>query len=258
MSRDLSATIRNVVDARYGAETHDVAILTLPATTTLPSVTLYCSGKDGLTIGSQLYLKNLRAIGTISYSLGGNADSTSITLENISQILGASLTDSSRTLDGASVRIDRAFLINPDTGQYEIDTLFIGVVDGFKVNEDTIELTVVSDMSQRNARIANVQATQRCRNTFNVNGSGVGPDCAWQTSQGGDPLTCDLVFDSAGGCLGHNNQFHFGGVPTLLPKDLPVQNYPENPGPGGYEPTPTRNPRQLDPDFQPWREFNLN
>ncbi len=258
MSRDLTTTIRNVIEAQYGQQTHDVVILTLPATGSLPSVTIYCSGVAGLTVDSQLYLNNLRSIGTIKYSLGGNADSTSITLENVSQILGISLTDSSRTLDGASVRINRAFLINTNTNQYEVDPLFVGVVDGFKVNEDTIDLTVVSDMSQRNARVANIQATQRCRHTFDVNGSGIGPDCAWQVSQGGDPLTCDLVFDSPGGCLGHNNQFHFGGVPTLLPKDLPVQNYPENPGPGGYEPTPTRIPRQLDPDFQPWREFNIS
>jgi hypothetical protein len=148
-------------------------------------------------------------------------------------------------------------LINPDTNQYEIDTLFTGIVDGVKINEDTVDLTVVSDMSQRNARLGNIQVTQRCRHTFNVNGSGIGPDCAWQVSQGGDPLNCDLVFDSAGGCLGHNNQHRFGGVPTLLPKDLPPQTYPGDTGPGGYLPTPTRMPREFDPDFQPWREYSL-
>ena len=257
MPRDLSSTIRAVVNARYGAESHDVVIITLPANLTNSAVTIYCCGKTGLVIDGQLYLNNLRSIGTLKFSLGSNSDTTSIALENVSQSLGITLTDADRILDGASVRIDRAFLINPDTNQYEIDTLFNGIVDGVKINEDTVDLTVVSDMSQRNARIGNIQVTQRCRHTFNVNGSGIGPDCAWQVSQGGDPLNCDLVFDSAGGCAGHNNQHHFGGVPTLLPKDLPPQTYPGDTGSGGYLPTPTRMPREFDPDFQPWREYSL-
>jgi hypothetical protein len=257
MSRDLSATIKAVVDAQYGVESHDVVVITLPATPTLPMVTLRCAGKTGLVINGELYQNNLRSISTIKFSLGSNADNTSIILENVSQSLGLSFTEAERSLDGASVVIKRAWLTDPTTNLYETDTLFTGVVDGVRVSEDQIDLAIVSDMSQRNARLGNTQITQRCRWVFNVNGSGIGPECGWQPAQGGDPLECDLVFDSPQGCSGHNNQHRFGGVPTLLPKDLPTQDYPENPGPGGYADVPTRSHPDLDSDYHPWREFTI-
>lgn len=257
MPRDISSTIKAVVDAQYGAETHDVVDITLPASGLLPAITMHCSGKTGLVVDGNVYQNILRSLGTIKYSLGGNADATSMTIENVSQNFGVLLTDTERILDGASIVIKRAFLVDPSTNTYESDVLFNGIVDGVKIDEEVVSLSVVSDMSQRGARIGNLQITQKCRWTFNKNASGIGPNCNWQLAQGGDPLDCDLVFDSPDGCLGHNNQHRFGGVPTLLAKELPPQVYPEGVDPSGWVPTPTRFPPRLDPDFQPWREHMI-
>jgi hypothetical protein len=247
MPRELSATIKAVIDAQYGVETHEIVNITLPAVGILPSITLYCAGRTGLVVGGQVYQNTLRAIGGIKQSLGGNSDASSITLENVSQTLGVTLTDLDRTLDGADVVIKRAFLVDPDANTYETDELMRGVVDGVKIDEETVTLTVISDISKRTARVGNVQITQRCRHVFNVSGSGIGPSCNWQVAQGGDPLDCDLVFDSPNGCAGHNNQFHFGGVPTLKAKEIPPQSYPPGIGEGGWPTVPTRY-GELDPD----------
>jgi hypothetical protein len=193
----------------------------------------------------------LRSIGEMKFSLGGNPDSTSVTIENVSQSLGVALTDTERSLDGASIIIKRAFLVDVDTNEYEADVLFSGVVDGVKVDENVVSLMVVSDISQRGARIGNIQVTQRCRHVFKD------AHCAWIEAQGGDPDFCNKVFDSEEGCLGHNNQFHFGGVPTLLAREIPPQQYPPGTGPGGWEPVPTNFPTKFDPDYQPWLDYPL-
>lgn len=248
MPRDLSSTIKAIVDARYGAETHDVVDITLPETGVYPEVTVYCAGIEGLTIDGEVYQRFLRALGTIKYSLGGNADNSSLVLENVSQVFGSLLTDTERTLDGASVVIKRAFLVNAITNTYETDILFTGVIDGVKVDEDSITMTVVSDMSKRTARVGNLQITQKCRFVFNKNASGIGPDCNWQLAQGGDPLDCNLVFDSPDGCLGHNNQEHFGGIPTLKAKAIPPQVLPDGIDENGWPILPNRPPGRFDPD----------
>lgn len=256
MPRKLTDTIKAVL-AKDAVETHDIVEITLPESGILSAVTLYCSSHS-LTVDGHAYLPVLRAVSQIKFSLGSNADSAEVALENVSQTFGAELTDTDRTLDGASIIIKRAFLVTaPST--YETIELFRGVVQGIKVDQNVVTLTVVSDLSQRTARVSSRQITQRCIWTFNTSGSGVGPECGWRSGgtgnpvdQAGDPLFCDHILDSATGCLGHANQHRFGGVPLLVPKQIPV---PDDPN-GGYDPfdPPRRGVggKIFDPDIHPW------
>ncbi len=236
MPRNISATIRAVIAQDY-LETHDIVDITLPASGLESAITIYCGGKSGLVVDSNLYLPTLRSISQIKFSLGTNPDSADISLENLSQTFGAVLTDPERTLDGASVIIKRAFLISGES-TYESMILFSGKVQNIKVDQNVVSLSLVSDMSHKAARLAYVQVSQRCRHIFNVNGSGVGPDCGWRSGgtgnpvdQVGNPTDCDLILDSPNGCLGHANQHRFGGVPTLIPNHVE----PVGESNGGYD-----------------------
>jgi hypothetical protein len=254
MPRRLTPTIRAVLDAGY-AQTHDIMDITLPATGALSSVTLHCGGSKGLTVDGNLYLPVLRSINQIKMSLGGNSDMAEATLENVSRTFGAVLADTERPLDGATVVIKRAFLIDENTDTYESVIIFNGVIQNVKVDQNLVTLSILSDMNKRNAKLGNKQITQKCLAVFNVNGSGVGPECGWRsggpgnpTDQVGDPLNCNKVFDSPDGCLGHANQHRFIGVPFLKPKDLPPQTGDDN---GGYDDW-DRPSHRIDPDYHPW------
>lgn len=42
-----------------------------------------------------------------------------------------------------------------------------------------------------------------------------GPLCGWDTSQQGDPDSCDRLLDSPNGCVAHGNTPRFGGQPAM-------------------------------------------
>jgi hypothetical protein len=208
MPRTLSDAIKTVLANPWG-ETHDAVIITFPASGDADEIVLHlCSYTTGLTIDGQDYVDGLRSVSQIKFSIGVNADQATITLENVSKTIGLTITDTSRTLDGSRIEIRRAYKIAD--GTFESISLFHGVVQGVSVDENVATLTVVSDFTQRKAQVASRQCTQRCIWTFK------GTECGWTVPQGGDPDNCDLIFDSPGGCSGHNNQFRFGGVPPLI------------------------------------------
>ena len=214
MPRTLSDAIKNVLAQNYG-ETHDLVILTLPASGELPEIVLYCGSVYGLVVDGQTYQPVLRGISQIKFSVGANADQATIQLENVSQTLGQTISDTTRTLDGSRVEIKRAYRVA--SGSFESISIFHGVVQGLTVDENYVTLTVVSDFTSRNAVVAGRQCTQRCIWAFKS------PECGWRQAEAGnppdqvgDPDDCNLIFDSDGGCKGHANQHRFGGVPPLI------------------------------------------
>lgn len=250
MPRDISATVRAVLDAQ-SAESHDVVIITLPlkAGETQPVVLRQAAAK-GLVLNidgqSQAFLSGLRSISQIKFSLGGNVDGAEITLENVTGVFGAELSDTSRTLDGAFVEIRRAFMTDTVSRTYETVILFEGQVRDIKVDQSLVTLTLVSDMNKKGAKLANRAVTQRCLWTFNVQGSGIGEECGWQVSQGGDPNNCEHTPEA---CAAHNNLHRYGGVPTLKPN--PNSVVVEDTGNGGYDDFLRRSPL-FDEDYRPW------
>lgn len=212
--RQLSQAIKDVLNADYG-ETKDVVIITIPEQVTPPiaETVLYLANGEDITIDSQLYSNKLRNISNIKFTMGHAPDTATIVVQNVDKELGVILTDTDRFLDGAKAEIKRAFKIAD--GTFETDTLFVGQVKDIKVTQEAVEISIVSDMSKRGTSVAGRTLTQRCIWVFNKNGSGVGPQCGWVTTQPGDPLACDHDLDSAGGCKGHGNQHRFGGVPAF-------------------------------------------
>lgn len=228
MPRDVTATIREVLDADYG-ETHDVVDIILPlraGETEDSRVKYYVAASSGIEFNGNAYQPLLRAIGTIKFSLGKAPDNSDITLENVSKTFGYTLSDVTRRLDGAKVIIRRLF--RTSAGWEGID-LFNGYVRDTKISQDSVSISIVSDMSRRNAQVASRAVTQRCIWTFR------GAECGWTPDQIGDPTMCNKVFDHAQGCSGHGNQPRFGGVPTLSPKIQEIIDNLPNPYPRGGE-----------------------
>src|SRR5690349_9586026 len=180
--RTVSDAIKRVLRADYG-ETRDVAIITIPAQATPPisETVLYLANGEGIVIDSQLYSNKLRSVSSIKFSMGHAPDTATITVENVSRELGLLLTDTERIIDGAKVEIKRAFRIAD--GTLEAVTLFVGQVKDIKIDQEIVEITINSDMSKRGTSVAGRTLTQRCIWVFNKNGSGVGPQCGWQTTQ---------------------------------------------------------------------------
>lgn len=214
--RDLSLAIQTVLNS-YEGVTKDVVEITIKAQPQLDpplaEQTLYYANGEGVTIDEQLYENKLRAVGTIKFALSSSPDNCDITIENVSRDLGFILTNTTRIFDGASLIVKRAFKI--EDGTFEPVTLFVGQIADTKIDQETINFTAVSDMNKRGTSVAGRTVTQRCIWKFNVNGSGVGPNCGWQTTQAGDPLSCDHNLDSVNGCRSHGNVQRYGGVPSF-------------------------------------------
>ena len=218
MPRDISATIREMLDRDYG-ETHDVVDIILPlrpGETEDSRVKYYLAAASNLSFNGNAYQPLLRAIGTIKFSLGKAPDSSDITLENVSKTFGYTLSDTTRRLDGAKVIIRRLFRTSaPD---WEGIDLFYGYIRDVKITQDTVSVSIVSDMSRRSAQVASRSVTQRCIWTFR------GAECGWTPDQPGNSTFCNKVFEHEEGCSGHSNQPRFGGVPTLSPKIQEIIN----------------------------------
>lgn len=212
--RTLTSTIQAVLNSD-AIETKDVVIINIPAQIVPPlsATTLYLANGEGVSVNGQPYDNKLREISSIKFSTSSSPDNAEIKIENVSRELGFVLTDTQRVLDGSSVRIDRLFKVAD--GTWEPLTIFVGQVKDLKVDQEFIVLTLVSDMNKRGTKVAGRTITQRCLWVFNKNGSGVGPECGWQTSQPGDPNSCDHDVDSSNGCKAHGNLHRFGGVPAF-------------------------------------------
>jgi hypothetical protein len=230
--RELSTAIKNVL-AQDWAETKDVVIITIPeqfGAIHYDAVTLYFGNGDGIFIDGIQYENKLREISAIKFSLNKTPDNASFVIENVSRSLGFTITDFQRALDGAKVVIKRAFRI--DTTTWESDIMFVGYISDTRIDQQQIEVSLRSDMNRRGTSVAGNPLTQRCILKFNVNGSGVGPFCGWQTSQPGDPLACDKGLDTVNGCQSHGNQHRFGGVPPFTALDT-SNGYDTGAGGGG-------------------------
>lgn len=213
--RELSETIKEVL-AADAAETKDVVIITIPeqqGAITYPETILHLANGDGVFIDGVNYENKLRSMSGIKFSLGKAPDNAEFTIENVSRTLGFSLTDFERSLDGSKVVINRAFKVEGDV--WEPDTMFVGYIRDVKVNQEHIEISCNSDMARRGTSVAGDPITQRCLRRFNINGSGIGVDCGWTTSQPGNPLSCDKGLNTENGCQSHGNQHRFGGLPAF-------------------------------------------
>jgi hypothetical protein len=233
--RTLSENIKAVLSSSY-METKDVVIITLPEQfdPISPEVTLYLANGAGIVIDGQVYSNKLRAISNLKFSLGSAPDNAEITIENVSRDLGFILTDRTKVFDGAKIIIKRAFKISENN--WETVILFVGQIRNVKINEDSITLSSISDMSKRGTNMAQRSLTQKCIWVFNEYGSGIGPNCGWTTAQPGDPASCDHDLDSTNGCKAHGNQHRFGGVPAFTA--LTESNTGVGGGgglPGGYD-----------------------
>lgn len=212
--RAVSNTIAAVLND-YQGETKDVIEIFIKAQVNPPSpeTTLYYANGEGIVIDGQEYENKLRSLGQIKFSLSSSPDSAEVKIENVSRELGFVLTNQVTVFDGATITIKRAFKIAD--GSWEPYTLFVGQITDTKVDQESIIFTVTSDMSKRGTNVADRAITQRCIWRFNVNGSGIGPHCGWQTSQPGNPLSCDLTLEGENGCRSHGNTQRFGGVPAF-------------------------------------------
>ncbi len=210
--RIFSDTIQAILDRGYG-ETRDAIKLVLPATAELPEIELHYTNGEDITVDGVVYQNKLRSVGTVRFSLGSAPDNTEIVLENLTRDLGFVLTDGERVVDGAEVTVSKMF--KNDSDAWEELVLFIGQVVDTKIDHEKISLSIVSDMSKRGTSIGNKTATQRCIWVFNKDGSGIGPQCGWQTSQPGDPDECDHTVDGEKGCISHGNLHRIGAVPAF-------------------------------------------
>src|SRR6476661_9768909 len=212
--RNISPAIQAVLDADYG-ETRDVVVITIKEQIDppFPETVLYYSNGQGVSIDGHDYTDKLRGVGTIKFSLSSSPDNAEVVIENVSRDLGFILTNTRRIFDGAQVEIKKAFKIAD--GTFEAVTLFVGQITDTKVNQESITFSVVSDMNRRGTSVSGRTVTQRCIFKFNVQGSGIGPSCGWQTSQPGDPLSCDHDLNTLNGCASHGNVHRYGGVPAF-------------------------------------------
>ena len=256
MARTLTAN-QDAAIASVDTETHDLMEITLPVYGEAPVV--YYVATAEVVIDEQLYARSLRSIPQITYSRGESAsDGGEFTLENLSNTFGPLFLNQARPLDGATVVIKRAFRVTPQNmvALWEVDEIARGKMRITKVTEEVAAALFISDLSDPTALIGGEALTQRCILVFNKGGlapTDLTLPCGWLLAQGGNPLACDRIYDSANGCLGHNNQHRFGGVPPLavtaatVSSGGPIGIVPGGGGgpilPGGY-PTGDDHPRR--------------
>lgn len=222
--RQLSETIEAVLSNEY-MEVADLVTITVPEYNyvdengdpqTLPPADIPLSGRD-LTIDGIEYAGDLREVGSIRYSLSTAPDGGSISIQNLTKSYNT-LLSSARKLDGSRVTVRRGFL-TPDG--WEQDTILADAyLRDIKVNQESINLTVVSEMARKNATVASRTATQRCYWIFNAGGvpklpGQKGFECGWTRDQPGNILSCDKGEDTPNGCLSHGNITQFGGTPSF-------------------------------------------
>lgn len=218
MPRVLSETIKAVLAAQH-AESHDIIEITIP-----DSSVIYISSA-AIQIGTQQYEPLLASISAIKFSKGKAPDNAEFQIRNENSAYAGLLSEPDRVLSGAGIVIKRAFLVTESPRTFETDILFIGNVNEWRVDQDFIRISVVSDMFRRGALLAGRPLTQRCIWVFKST------ECGYVNGQGGSTDVqvpgqavgvttfnfCDKVFDSAFGCQGHVNKWRFGGVPPLTP-----------------------------------------
>lgn len=235
MGRTLSSNINTAI-AAVDTETHDLMVITVPVLGGSPIV--FYLGTGEVTIGAQVYQRSIRSLPSITFSRGdSSADGGTFTLENLSSTFGPAFLNQSRPLDGASVVVLRAFRVSAQSlpAIWETDEIARGLMRVQQVTEEIITASFISDLSDSSALIGGEPLTQRCIKVFNKGGltpTIITAPCGWLLAQGGDPNSCDHVLDSSGGCLGHANQFRFGGVPPLAATAVVVSGS----GPGVRDP----------------------
>lgn len=244
MARENSVQIRHILDSQRAKYIYDFAIITLP---TLPgelSPTILYVATANITVNGQVYTPTLKQVGKIQYTMGASPDQSSIQLENVRRVYGQLMMNPVRTLDGAKIKIFRAFRTGVAGGGYEADELMTGYLRDIKTTREDVKCAVVSDRSMRGSRVANKKITQRCRKVYsNLNGI-YNPlsDCGWLLEMGVDlvrypeALTtdCDLTPDGPNGCKAHRNRHRFGGVVETLPPDFYTGSGGTIPTGGGY------------------------
>jgi hypothetical protein len=189
-------------------DTQVAAKITLRDGTPILVATALCNVTSKNELGTavvvaETYQAHIQASPDVRFTLGRAADSGSLSLENLSRIYGHLIADASQVFDGC--RIEVYVLFKKLDLSYERDTVFNGKVSSAKGDGNLADFTIVSDMNDKSAVVANRVITQHCSADFEDDRCG---------HSGAPPgSTCSKVkTDTVNGCRFWNWEHRFWGA----------------------------------------------
>ncbi len=236
--RTVTSEIQSVI-ASKGYSSYWLFDLHLPAQGIIPAESFYISD-SAVSAGGHFYQPLLRSQKPrMIQSLGKAPDGGSIVVDNIEGEIGQSLLKSKRNFTGAKFVLWKAFLLG--AGQLGLDKWMEGDVRAATVNESdqTVTFQLNSDLLKRESMMGAWMLSQRCIVTFNKGGllTPAQSRCGWQTTQGGDPDSCDKSEDGANGCRAHGNLHRIAAVPAVAASSNIATGggggFPDDPPPHG-------------------------
>ena len=236
--RTVTSEIQSVI-ASKGYSSYWLFDLHLPAQGIIPAESFYISD-SAVSAGGHFYQPLLRSQKPrMIQSLGKAPDGGSIVVDNIEGEIGQSLLKSKRNFTGAKFVLWKAFLLG--AGQLGLDKWMEGDVRAATVNESdqTMTFQLNSDLLKRESMMGAWMLSQRCIVTFNKGGllTPAQSRCGWQTTQGGDPDSCDKSEDGANGCRAHGKLHRITAVPAVAASSNIATGggggFPDDPPPHG-------------------------
>lgn len=184
-----------------------------------------------LTLNGAEYTGGLIDVSGLRASLGNSVDRIDVTVQNVdyawtkrAQIVRTAQT---RARVGRAIRTIRG-------GPWEFMTLLNGVLTSITSNESRAVLSCIADLYAAPQIGALTQYAKPCQFRYRDPRT-----CGFPKPAAGatDAFpTCDLIYESAGGCLGKNWQHRYGGFVGDTEKeslDLPPPDPNQNPDQGG-------------------------
>lgn len=157
------------------------------------------------------FVSKLRQLPELRFALTSVVDGGRFTFENLDYAISQTLGGAGYAFARAQVRVFYCFQVGP---YYQGELLFIGRLRDALGNSTIAEFSVVSDLADVKALVANRQLTQKCLAVL-------GDDRCGLSVNPGD--VCTKVFDDAvGGCAFWGNQARFWGVPFITAEQLGI------------------------------------
>jgi hypothetical protein len=192
--------------ARGNLATHGTLRLLVPTATEIRS---YHFATAKLNFNGVEWSPQLRESGEVNMSLTGDADEATVEVQNVDNLFGIEAISIEAYLSGSLGVVGRYFQ-DLDHGARWHDETLTGLVTGIRVNEQAVQLLVVSD-SYSSVSVGPFRYIRRaCQ-------------AGYKTAECGRPITdpfdtCDYTLNGAGGCDGRwgaNKAARHMGFPFL-------------------------------------------
>lgn len=176
-----------------------------------------------------VYTDDLRRVGEIKQSVSQSVDRVQISIQNVDKVFGDEVP--------AEALIKATAIVGRQYGGSEIDSslrawaeLFRGEVRPISMDENEVVIEVVNDLAAAGFCVAHWSLAENCQFVYKHAGT-----CGYA----GGIATCNKRRKSPAGCLGHDNEHHFGGMefPDSQTTTPPTGDDPGDGG-GGWIPCP--------------------